>query len=48
MVTVKITYPDNTTEYWFESLSNFHKELKRLQSLHNNQIKFEFLENQFD
>ncbi len=48
MVTIKITYPDNTIEYWFESLSNFHKEFSRLQKIHNNKIKFEFLDNQFD
>ena len=48
MVTVKITYPDNTTEFWFESISNIHSELKRFQNIHNNKIKIEFLDNQFD
>ncbi len=48
MVTIKITYPDNTVEYWYESISKFHKELKRLQTIHNNKIKFEFIDNPLD
>jgi hypothetical protein len=42
-VIVKITYPDNTIEFWNSSLSEFNSELKRLQNLHNNKIKFEFI-----
>ena len=48
MVTIKITYPDNTVEYWYESISKFHTELKRLQTIHNNKIKFEFIDNPLD
>ena len=48
MVTIKITYPDNTVEYWYESLSKFQTELKRLQNIHNNKIKVEFIDNQLD
>ena len=48
MVTDKITNPDNTTEFWFESISKIQSELKRLQNIHNNKIKIEFLDNQFD
>jgi hypothetical protein len=39
----KITYPDNTIEFWNSSLPEFNTELKRLQNLHNNKIKFEII-----
>ena len=38
---IKLTYPDGDIEFW--SLDSDVKELERLQKLHNNNIKIEYV-----
>ena len=39
---IKVIYPDGEIEYWTLD-KNFVSEYKRLQKIHNNQIKFKII-----
>tara|TARA_Y100000114_G_C11545162_1_gene224504 strand:+ start:219 stop:371 length:153 start_codon:yes stop_codon:yes gene_type:complete len=38
---IKVTYPDGDIEFW--TLDSHIEELKRLQKIHNNNIKIEYV-----
>ena len=41
---LKVTYPDQTEEYWYDPLSVIIPDLARLQKIHNNKLVLQWLD----
>ena len=42
--TFKVSYPDGDVEFWYNTVSQTIAEMSRLQKIHDNKVKIEFVE----